>query len=87
MQIWVDADACPQVIKEILYRAAERARVLTTLVANTALRTPASDFIRTVRVPKGFDVADDRLDKLFCSGGEDLNTRTVGRSGAPSIAD
>jgi|SRR5690242_6450924 uncharacterized protein len=61
MQIWVDADACPQVIKEILYRAAERARVLTTLVANTALRTPASDFIRTVRVPKGFDVADDRI--------------------------
>ena len=61
MQIWVDADACPQVIKEILYRAADRAQVLTTLVANTALRTPASDFIRTVRVPKGFDVADDRI--------------------------
>ena len=47
MQIWVDADACPQVIKEILYRAADRAQVLTTLVANTTLRTPASDFIRT----------------------------------------
>ena len=61
MQVWVDADACPQVIKEILYRAADRAQVLTTLVANTALRTPASDFIRTVRVPKGFDVADDRI--------------------------
>jgi len=61
MQIWVDADACPQVIKEILYRAADRAQVLTTLVANTALRTPVSDFIRTVRVPKGFDVADDRI--------------------------
>jgi len=61
MQIWVDADACPQVIKEILYRAADRAEVLTTLVANTALRTPASNFIRTVRVPKGFDVADDRI--------------------------
>jgi len=61
MQIWVDADACPQVIKEILYRAADRAQVLTTLVANTPLRTPASDFIRTVRVAKGFDVADDRI--------------------------
>lgn len=61
MQIWVDADACPQVIKEILFRAAERARVLTTLVANTPLRTPPSDFIRTVRVAKGFDVADHRI--------------------------
>ena len=61
MQIWVDADACPQVIKEILYRAADRVQILTTLVANTALRIPASNFIRTVRVPKGFDVADDRI--------------------------
>jgi uncharacterized protein len=61
MQIWVDADACPQAIKEILYRAAERAQVLTTLVANTPLRTPPSAFIRTVRVAKGFDVADHRI--------------------------
>ncbi len=61
MQIWVDADACPQVIKEILFRAAERERVLTTLVANTLLRTPPSNFIRSVRVPKGFDVADHRI--------------------------
>jgi hypothetical protein len=58
VQIWVDADACPQAIKEILFRAAERAQVLTTLVANTALRTPPSPFIRSVRVAKGFDVAD-----------------------------
>jgi uncharacterized protein len=58
VQIWVDADACPQVIKEILFRAAERAQVVTTLVANTALRTPPSPFIRSVRVSKGFDVAD-----------------------------
>lgn len=58
MQIWVDADACPQVIKEILFRAAERVQVLTTLVANTMLRTPASAFIKTVRVRQGFDVAD-----------------------------
>jgi len=61
VQIWVDADACPQVIKEILFRAAERARVLTTLVANMPLRTPPSDFIRTVRVAQGFDVADHRI--------------------------
>jgi uncharacterized protein YaiI (UPF0178 family) len=61
MKIWVDADACPQVIKEILYRAAERAQVLTTLVANSPLRTPPSDFIRTVRVAQGFDVADHRI--------------------------
>ncbi len=61
MKIWVDADACPQVIKDILYRAAERAHVLTTLVANTPLRIPSSDYIRTVRVAKGFDVADHRI--------------------------
>jgi uncharacterized protein len=58
VQIWVDADACPQVVKEILFRAAERAHVLTTLVANTPLRTPASPFVRSVRVGHGFDVAD-----------------------------
>ena len=58
MKIWVDADACPQVIKEILYRAAERAQVVTTLVANMPLRIPASRFIKTVRVKQGFDVAD-----------------------------
>src|SRR6185295_6796572 len=58
MRIWVDADACPQVIKEILFRAADRAQVMTTLVANQLLRTPPSPFIRAVRVPHGFDVAD-----------------------------
>jgi uncharacterized protein YaiI (UPF0178 family) len=57
----VDADACPQVIKEILYRAAERVQVLTTLVANSLLRVPPSDFIRTVRVSQGSDVADHRI--------------------------
>ncbi len=62
MQIWVDADACPQVIKGILFRAAERARVLTTLVSNMALgRTPSSPYIRTIRVGKGFDGADQRI--------------------------
>ena len=61
MQIWVDADACPQVIKEIVFRAADRAQVMTTLVANTLLRTPSSPFIRAIRVPKGFDGADHRI--------------------------
>ena len=58
MQIWVDADACPQAIKEILFRAAERMQVVTTLVANAALRIPSSAFIKSVRVRQGFDVAD-----------------------------
>jgi uncharacterized protein YaiI (UPF0178 family) len=61
MSIWVDADACPVVIKEILYRAAERARLRLTLVANAPLRVPASPFIRTLQVPGGFDVADDTI--------------------------
>lgn len=62
MQIWVDADACPQVIKDILFRAAEREKVVTTLVSNMALhRTPSSPYIRTIRVAKGFDGADRRI--------------------------
>ncbi|MDP2795070.1 MAG: YaiI/YqxD family protein [Sulfurisoma sp.] len=61
MQIWVDADACPGVVKEILYRAAERARIPLTLVANQCLRVPPSQWIRAVQVEKGFDVADNRI--------------------------
>lgn len=61
MQIWVDADACPVVIKEILYRAAERLRISLTLVANQALRTPPSAFIKTIQVGAGFDVADNLI--------------------------
>ncbi len=64
MQIWVDADACPNVIKEILFRAAARARVVLTLVANSPLRTPPSRYIRTVQVPAGFDVADNKIAEL-----------------------
>jgi len=56
MRIWVDADACPQPIKEILFRAAERQKILTTLVANKLLRTPPSGFVQAMRVPAGFDV-------------------------------
>ncbi|HEY5851611.1 MAG TPA: YaiI/YqxD family protein [Lysobacter sp.] len=60
-QIWVDADACPGVIREILFRAAERARVQVTLVANQWLRTPGSRYIRSIQVPAGLDVADNEI--------------------------
>ena len=61
MHIWVDADACPAVIKDILYRAAQRWQRPVTLVANQMLRTPPSPWIRAVQVPRGFDVADDHI--------------------------
>ena len=61
MHIWVDADACPKVIKEILYRAAERAQLPLTLVANQPLVTPPSRLIRKVQVAPGFDVADNHI--------------------------
>jgi uncharacterized protein len=61
MHIWVDADACPKAAKEILYRAAERVRVLMTLVANRPLRVPDSRWIDTLQVAGGFDVADDAI--------------------------
>ncbi len=61
MKIWVDADACPRVIKDILYRAAQRTEVMTTLVANQALQTPPSPWIKSVQVASGFDVADNYI--------------------------
>ena len=61
MTIWVDADGCPAVICEILYRAANRVPVPLCLVANRALRPPPSPWIRAIRVPGGFDVADTRI--------------------------
>ena len=61
MQIWVDADACPGVIKEILFRAADRAQISLTLVANKLLKTPPSRFIKAIQVPAGFDVADNKI--------------------------
>lgn len=61
MQIWVDADACPGVIKEILFRAAERRHLRLTLVANQALQTPPSRYLKSVRVDAGFDVADNYI--------------------------
>ncbi len=68
MRIWVDADACPNVIKDILYRAAERVGVELTLVANQPLTTPRSKFINSKQVPGGFDVADNWIVKAAQSG-------------------
>ncbi|MBV8740447.1 MAG: YaiI/YqxD family protein [Sinobacteraceae bacterium] len=65
MQIWVDADACPVVIREILFRAAERTGVLLTLVANKAVRLPARPNIQFVQVPAGLDAADKRIIELM----------------------
>ena len=61
LKIWVDADACPVVIKEILFRAAERTRVEIILVANKLLQVPPSPYIKAMQVPAGFDVADNKI--------------------------
>ncbi|GBG02583.1 UPF0178 protein [Azospira sp. I13] len=61
MHIWVDADACPKAIKEILFRVAARTRIMVTLVANQALYVPPSPYLRSLQVPKGFDVADNEI--------------------------
>ncbi|AQS39040.1 hypothetical protein Sps_03925 [Shewanella psychrophila] len=68
MKIWVDADACPGVIKETLFRAADRAKVEVTLVANHSMRVPPSRFIKMVTVSSGFDVADDEIVKRLDAG-------------------
>ena len=68
MQIWVDADACPVVIKEIIFRAAERLQISTILVANQMLRTPPSRFIRAIQVASGFDVADAHIVEQLAAG-------------------
>jgi hypothetical protein len=68
MKIWVDADACPAVIKEILFRAAERTRLQMTLVANHAMRIPPSRYIHFLQVEAGFDVADNAIVKRLGAG-------------------
>jgi uncharacterized protein len=68
MKIWVDADACPAVIKEILYKAAERKRLEMTLVANRQMRLPSSRFIKFLKVTGGFDVADNEIVKRLSPG-------------------
>ncbi|WP_343584908.1 YaiI/YqxD family protein [Herbaspirillum sp.] len=68
MQIWVDADACPGVIKDMLFRVADRTGIVVTLVANRGLRTPPSRHIKSIVVPAGFDVADREIVKLAQAG-------------------
>lgn len=68
MHIWVDADACPAVIKEILFKAANRTQTSLTLVANQPIRVPPSPHIRTVQVSSGFDVADNEIVKRLMPG-------------------
>ncbi len=68
MKIWVDADACPVVIKDILFRAAERTGISLTLVANHILRIPASRHIKFLKVMPGFDVADNEIVKRLAAG-------------------
>ena len=68
MKIWVDADACPVVIKEILFKAAERAKIQLILVANHSLRIPPSRYIQFIQVKPGFDVADNEIVKRLASG-------------------
>ncbi len=61
MHIWVDADACPNAVKDILFKTANRLNINTTLVANQFLKTPPSNYIKAIQVPSGFDVADDYI--------------------------
>jgi len=68
MQIWVDGDACPKVIKDILFRVANRTKILTTFVANQSLPIPPSPYIKLLLVNSGFDVADNEIIKKLTLG-------------------
>ncbi|MCC2637681.1 MAG: hypothetical protein K0Q68_1400 [Moraxellaceae bacterium] len=68
VQVWVDADACPTPIKDILFRAAEKRQVTCTLVANRYIPVPQVAWLKSVQVPAGFDVADDRIVELILPG-------------------
>ncbi len=68
MGIWVDADACPVVIKEIIFRAANRTSTKTTLIANKLIKVPPSKYISAIQVPKGFDVADNEIARRVAKG-------------------
>jgi len=68
MKIWVDADACPKAVKEILFKTAVRREVQLTLVANQHMQVPSSQYIDTIKVSAGFDVADNEIVKLCQSG-------------------
>ena len=87
MRIWIDADACPAVIREVLFRAADRRAIETTLVANHFIRTPRSPYLRAVQVEAGFDRADDyiaeqvRAGDLVITGDIPLAARVVESAG------
>lgn len=68
MKIWVDADSCPVVIKEILFKAAKRTGISLTLMANHPLHIPLAAMIHFMQVPSGFDVADHAIVKRVCTG-------------------
>ncbi|RYY00382.1 YaiI/YqxD family protein [bacterium] len=68
MIIYVDADACPKAVKELLYRTAEKRKINTIFVANNYMNTPLSDFISSVVVPKGADIADDKIVEMVNDG-------------------
>jgi hypothetical protein len=68
MRIWVDADACPRPVKDVVFRASERRNVRVTLVANRPLHTPKSDLIDVIVVTQGFDVADERIVDELATG-------------------
>lgn len=68
MRIWVDADACPGAVKDILFRVAERLQMEVTLVANQLIRVPGSRFVRALQVPQGADVADAEIVRLLAAG-------------------
>lgn len=87
MKIWVDADACPVVIKEILFRAADRTQVEVTLVANQPIRVPPSRYIKMLQVNSGFDVADNEIvkrveaDDLVITGDIPLAAEVIEKGG------
>jgi uncharacterized protein len=87
MQIWVDADACPKAIKDILFRAAERTGITTILVANQYLQTPPSRYIKLVQVKSGYDMADNEIVKrlnvgdLVITGDIPLAYEVLGKGG------
>ena len=87
MQIWVDADACPKAIKDILFRAAERTGILTILVANQYLQTPPSRYIKSMLVKSGYDMADNEIVKrlsvgdLVITGDIPLAYEVIGKGG------
>ena len=79
--IWVDADACPRAVKDVLFRAAEKRKVQLILIANQFIRTPPSPFISSIQVPAGFDVADnaivERLAAFAAGLGEDQDSFAI----------